>query len=163
MAYVLKDMNLLELRKSEREQLAASLKGASRSDLEHFSKNIENTLSRFTAIYPENEEQVFLFGLEMNHLLNSLNLARAIPGGLRDHLNEDVAIVFAGGFMGLSLKETREKLEEDRRRRRGITMAEIAARQARQKESENSLIKEIEEMVSDKAASLVPPEIIVRR
>jgi hypothetical protein len=163
MAYALRDINLLELRKSEREQLAASLEGASQTDLENFARNIENTLSRFSAIFPENEEQVFLFGLEMNHLLNSLNLARSIPGGLRDHLNEDVAIVFAGGFMGLSLKETREKLEADRKRRREITKGEVAARQARQKESETSLIKEIEDLVADKAASLLPPEIIVRR
>jgi hypothetical protein len=163
MDHALGDINLLELRKSEREQLAASLEGASKADLENLARNIENTLSRFSAILPENEEQVFLFGLEMNHLLNSLKLARSIPGGLRDHVNEDVTFVFAGGFMGLSLKETREKLEGDRKRRREIADAQFAARQARHKENETTLVKEIEELVADKAASLLPPEIIVRR
>jgi len=156
-------MNLLELRKSERELLAKELRGASSAEVANLARNIENALSRFSAIFPENEEQVYLFGLEINHLLKAANLERTSLGSLRDHLNPDVAFVFVCGLLGLNFRETRQRLEADRKRRREMADAEFNARQARVRQNETTLVKEIEELVSEKAASLLPPDIVPRR
>jgi hypothetical protein len=153
------DINLLELRKSERERLAKALEAGAAEDIENFVRNIDNSLSRFIAVFPENEEQVYLFGLDMHHLLKAAALERSVLGSLRDHLNVDVKFVFVCGLLGLTFEETRSRLEVDRRRRRKEVAAELDSRRARFHKSEVNLVRDIEELVSEKAGSLLTPDI----
>jgi hypothetical protein len=156
MTVSLRDLNLLDLRRSERAELAALLEKAPREELENLSRNIEDTLSKFATVFPENEEQIYLFGLDMRNLLASMKVARTIPS-FRDHPEPDVMMVFGGGFLGLAFAETLEKLEADRRTRRAELRANTAEREARRNSSEANLVRDIEEMVAETAAAVVPP------
>lgn len=156
MTVSLRQLNLLELRRSEREGLASLLEAAPHEELENLSRNIEDTLSKFATVVPENEEQIYLFGLDMRNLLASAKIGSAIPS-FRNHPEPDVMMLFGGGFLGLSFAATLEKLEADRRIRRAGFRANTAEREAPRKASETNLARDIEEMVAETAAVLVPP------
>ena len=156
MTVSLRHANLLDLRRSERGELASLLENAPGEELENLSLNIEDTLSRFATVFPENEEQIYLFGLDMRKLLSSMKVPRTIPS-FREHPEPDVMMVFGGGFLGLTFAETLEKLEADRTARRAELRANTAEREARRTASETSLVRDIEEMVAETAAVLVPP------
>jgi hypothetical protein len=159
-----KDLNLLELRKSDRDQLIKALAEKSPAEIENLKRNIENTLSRFTAIVPENEEQVYLFGIDVHHVLKAAGIKPTHLGEIRDHLNPSVRVVFVCGLLGLNLQDTKTKLAADRKQRLLEQKIELAARKRRQHESETGLVEDIKELFSDdRDPSLVPPDIIPRR
>jgi hypothetical protein len=158
-----KDINLLEMRRSERDRLARDLADRDPNKIEHLKRNIENTLSRFKSIVPENEEQVYLFGIDIHHLLKAANLKAIQLGEFRDHLDADVALVFVCGLLGLNLRDTRSRIRDDRRRRGEVNQAKLLDRERRQKESEDSLVEDLQDLISETAASLQPPEIIPRK
>jgi hypothetical protein len=147
----LSDVNLLEMRRSERKQLASRLLAAPQSEMITLSQKIENTLSTFANVHPENEEQLYLFGAGMRSLVESLNGQRSIPP-FRDHPEKDIRIVFGGGFLGLSFKETLAQLEADRKIRRKEYKAKVAENKTRRIEARVTLVEEIKEVV----AGLVP-------
>jgi hypothetical protein len=161
--HLAKDLNLLELRKSQRDQLAKALADDSTHELENLKRNIDNTLSRFTAVVPENEEQVYLFGIDIHQLLKQAGIKPVALGEIRGHLNPSVRIVFVCGLLGLSLQATRGQLSADRKKRLADQKAELAARIQRQHVSEESLVEDIKDMVSETASSLLPPDVIPRR
>jgi hypothetical protein len=161
--YISKDLNLLELRKSQRDELAKALAESSSNALDDLKRNIENTLSRFSTVVPENEEQIYLFGIDMHHLLKAAHVKPIALGEIRDHLNPSVRVLFVCGLLGLSLIDARAQLSNDRRKRMTEQKAVFATRLQRQKESEDSLVEDIKDMVSETAASLLPPDIIPRR
>jgi hypothetical protein len=158
-----KDLNLLELRKSEREELVKVLAEGSVSELENLKRNIDNSLTRFLGLVPENEEQVYLFGIDIHHVLKAAGIKSSALGEIRDHINPSVRFVFVCGLLGLSLEDTRAKLAEDRKHRHLTQEVEVAARQRRQKESEQSLVEDIKELFSEPDQSIAPPDIIPRR
>jgi len=157
------DINLLELRKSQRDQIAKALAEGPPEELEGLKRNIDNTLSRFTGGVPENEEQVYLFGVDIHHVLKAAGIKPIALGEIRDHLNPSVRLVFVCGLLGLSLQNTRARLAADRRQRMADEEAHLAARRQRQKVSEESLIEDIRDVVSDTAASLLPPDVVPRK
>lgn len=139
--------------------LVARLRGGAPAEIGNFKRNIENTLSRFTGLVPENEEQVYLFGIDIHHVLKAANVKSTALGEIRDHLNPSVRLVFVCGLLGLSLNDTRQRLSKDRKERMAEEEARLAARKQRQRESEDSLIEDIRDVVSETASSLLPPDI----
>jgi hypothetical protein len=162
-SYLAQDLNLLELRKSQRDQIAKALADGSTYELENLKRNIDNTLSRFTAVVPENEEQVYLFGVDIHQLLKQAGIKPVALGEIRGHLNPSVRVVFVCGLLGLSLQDTRVRLSADRKKRVADQEAELAARIQRQHMSEESLVQDIKVMVSETASSLLPPDVIPRK
>ena len=159
MSALSRDLNLLELRKSERDLLVERLRQEAPAEIENLKRNIENTLSRFTGIVPENEEQVYLFGIDVHHVLKAAGIKPTALGEIRDHLNPSVRVVFVCGALGLSLRDTREQLSKDRKQRMAEQSAQLVARKLRQQESEDSLVEDIRDVVSEAASSMLPPEI----
>ncbi|KGT76790.1 hypothetical protein MA20_29050 [Bradyrhizobium japonicum] len=159
MSTISRDLNLLELRKSERDLLVKSLGAGALAEINNLKRNIENTLSRFTGIVPENEEQVYLFGIDIHHVLKAAGIKPTALGEIKDHLNPSVRVLFVCGLLGLSLKDAREQLSKDRKQRMAEEDARLAARRQRQRESENSLVEDIREVVAETASTLLPPEI----
>lgn len=105
--------NLLDLRRSERLELAKSL--STPESFQEIAEAIERTLLGFSRVTSETEEQIYLFGAEVRQLLASRkNMQLSIPP-LRSHSNTDVQKVFAGGLLGLSLADTLANLNESRR------------------------------------------------
>lgn len=156
-------MNLLELRKSERSLLVKQLVEDPGNEIENLKRNIENTLSRFTGLVAENEEQVYLFGIDIHQVLKAAQIKSGALGQIRDHLNPSVRLVFVCGLLGLSLVETRNRLAEDRKRRMEEDAAQLEARRQRQRASEESLVQDLREVVAEQASSLLPPDIIPKR
>jgi hypothetical protein len=85
--------------------------------MEDLARAIENTLSAFHDAVPQTQEQIYLFGSDMRRLVEErINRDVNIPP-LRSHADEEVQIMFAGGFMGLSLGDTLKILGERRQAR----------------------------------------------
>jgi hypothetical protein len=108
--------NLLDLRRSERLKIARGLTTPA-AFLEIVSE-IEQTLLDFPKVTAANEEQIYLFGVDMRQLLKAReNQGLRFPG-FRSDIDESVRTVFGGGFLGLTLAETmaalRERLERHR-------------------------------------------------
>lgn len=163
MSYLSGDINLLELRKSQREVIAKALAEGGPSELEGLKRNIDNTLSRFSTAVPENEEQIYLFGADIHQLLKAAGIKRSSLGEIRDHLSPSVRVIFVCGLLGLSFQEARARLANERKDILKQEAALLEARQRRQRTSEESLLQDLRELVSDKASSLLPPDIVPKR
>jgi len=144
--------NLLELRKSDRDRLVADLRTAPDESLKGFSEKIENTLSDFKNVLPENEEQIYLFGIAIRKLNEALG-DRSIPP-FRAHPDPEVTRVFAGGFLGLSFKEALGELEKDRKKRREAYRLKVIESKTRAIDARVNLLEDIKEAV----AGLVPSQ-----
>ncbi|WP_256806789.1 hypothetical protein [Bradyrhizobium sp. Bra64] len=145
-------LNLLELRKSDRERLVSGLRVAGDEDLRTLSEKIENTLSNFANVLPENEEQIYLFGLNLRKLNEALG-DRSIPP-FRAHPDPEVKLLFAGGFLGLSFKEALSELEQDRKKRRQEYRQKVIESKTRAIDARVNLVEDIKEAV----AGLVPSQ-----
>jgi len=153
----LTEVNLLEMRKSERRRLAERLLAAPQADMVALSQKIENTLSNFSNVHPENEEQIYLFGVAMKSLLESFKGERSIPT-FRAHPDDEVALVFAGGFLGLSFKETLSRLESDRKMRRDDYRKKLVEQKTRNIEARVTLVEDIKEAVAGLVPSQAPSQ-----
>ena len=149
--------NLLDLRRSEKRRLYERLRVGGESDLKFLWERIEKTLSQFTLLLPENEEQIYFFGASMRNLMGDMFKETVLP--LRQHASKEVDWVFAGGFLGLSMQETLESLQEKRRSEGELRRIEhknikTKAEQLSSRAS-GSLLEDMREAV----ASIVPARI----
>lgn len=145
-------INLLDLRRSEKRRLAEKLHDGLAADFKSLWERIEKTLSQFTLLVAENEEQIYFFGSSMRELVGSWPDSKSLP--MRQHASNEVDLVFSGGFLGLSFEDTLERLRKNNRamaEKRRLDRHIVGARASHMEKSDR-LAEDMKELV----ASIAP-------
>ncbi|MGY3511699.1 hypothetical protein [Bradyrhizobium lupini] len=103
---------LLDLRRSEKKRLATTLRNGDRADQVCFWQNIVNTLSQFTFLLPENEEQIYFFGAAMREIVDAAGIDPNEP--LPEHQSKEVRMAFIAGFLRYPISEALKAVRSHR-------------------------------------------------